>query len=105
MANAALINELYQLSSDIENVKITARLKALKRLDDILNTRNDEARMVLDATDEKDEAGVTWNDLFNSTYEGIMKVQYLLFNYVLYWNKIDSNFSTLNNFPKILPHR
>lgn len=76
MANAALINELYQLSCDIQTDKITARLKALNRLDEILNTRNDELRVVLDATDEKDEAGVTWNDLFDSAYGGVMKVRF-----------------------------
>lgn len=75
MANVALTNELHQLSYDIQNNKITVRLKALKRLDEILNTRSDEVKLVLDTSN--DESTVSWNVLFNSAYEGVLKVKQL----------------------------
>lgn len=74
MALTVLTNELFQLTCDIQNDKITVRMKALKRLDELFNTRLDELKDIVDATDEKDENGVTWNDLFDASYGGIFKV-------------------------------
>lgn len=59
----SLLEELHKISAEIESTKSTVRTKALIKLNDIFDNRDDELIVLLSNTDS--ESNITWSGLFN----------------------------------------
>lgn len=64
-----LLEELHSISMDIENAKPTIRTKALLKLNDIFDNRDEELRILF--TNSDTESNITWPSLFNSLHTAI----------------------------------
>lgn len=66
-----LLEELHKASVEIESTKSTIRTKALVKLNDIFDNRDEELIELLSNTDS--ESKVTWFSLFNALHVGIVR--------------------------------